>query len=270
MQNFTMFRCWNLLLLCLVYHSGNTSKPVSGKKGGNVTLTCEHEANNIVHIELFSRSEDIDVCQDEECSVRVFKEGNCDVVIKNLSFSDAGKYYLRVYYTNDQTELKRLIRTYQLHIHDEITVKTGEELKMHVLLSNADKVEKSSSGEWREVWSRTDGVQSDRLNENDENLIFKVFLNRDAGIYRVLDTEGEILITVTVTESGTESKDKLDTDKDKTEDTEQHKKWIVPVVCLVILAVIVISVIIWRRQHRGHTQVPAEENTEHRQELEEL
>ncbi|XP_016349556.1 uncharacterized protein LOC107694382 isoform X2 [Sinocyclocheilus anshuiensis] len=248
-----MFRCLNLLLLCLVYHSKITSKPVSGKKGGNVTLTCESEANNIFHIELFSESEDIDVCQTEECSGRAFKEGNCDVVIKNLSFSDAGKYFMRIYYNNDQTELKRQIRTYQLHIHDEISVKTGEELKMSVLLSNADKVETSSSGEWREV-------QSDRLNENDGTLTIKSFLDSDAGTYRVLDTEGEILITVTVTES----KEKLD--------TEQHRNWIVPVVvCLVILvALIVISVIIWRCQHRGHTQVSVQENKEHKQELEKL
>ncbi|XP_016300204.1 uncharacterized protein LOC107656776 [Sinocyclocheilus anshuiensis] len=193
------FRCLNLLLFCLVYHSGNTSISVSGKKGGNVTLTCESEADEIVHIELFSESEEIDVCQDEECSGRVFKEGNCDVVIKNLSFNDAGKYILRIYYNNDQSELEPQIRTYQVHIHDEISVKTGEELKMHVLLSNADKVETSSSGEWKEVRSRTDGVQSDRLNENDENLIFKSFASSDAGAYRVLDSEGEILITVTVT-----------------------------------------------------------------------
>ncbi|XP_016109336.1 uncharacterized protein [Sinocyclocheilus grahami] len=259
-----MFNRLNLVLFCLVYHSGNTSISVRGKNGVNVTLTCESEVNNIVHTELFSESEEIDVCQDEECSVRVFKEGNCDVVIKNLSFSDAGKYYLHVYYTNDQTELKRLIRTYHLHIHDEITVKTGEELKMSVLLSNADKVEKSSSGEWREVWKRDHGVWSNRLMDTDGNLIIKSFLDRDAGTYRVLDTEGEILITLTVTESGTESKDKLSfTDKDKTEDTEQQTKWIVPVVvCLVILAVNVISVIIWRHQHRGHTQVPVQENTE--------
>ncbi|XP_016349568.1 uncharacterized protein LOC107694392 isoform X2 [Sinocyclocheilus anshuiensis] len=167
---------------------------------------------------------------------------------------------MRIYYNNDQTELKRQIRTYQLHIHDEITVKIGEELELDVLLSNADKVDTSSSGEWREVWSRTDGVQSDRLNDTDGNLIFKAFLASDAGTYRILDTEGEILITVTITES----KEKLE--------TEQHRNWIVPVVvCLVILVVlIVISVIIWRRQHRGHTQVPAEENPEPPQELEEL
>ncbi|XP_016115848.1 uncharacterized protein [Sinocyclocheilus grahami] len=221
----------------------NTSKSVRGENGGYITLTCEFKANNIVQIELFSESEEIDVCQDEECSGRVFKEGNCDVVIKKLSFSDAGKYILHVYYTNDQTELKRQIRTYHLHIHDEISVKTGEELKLSVLLSNADKVEKSSSGEWREVWKRGHGVWSDRMNVTDGNLIIKSFLDRDAGTYRVLDYERNILITVTVTESGTESKDKLENDEDKTNGTEQHKNWIVPVgVCLVILAVIMISV----------------------------
>ncbi|XP_016109338.1 uncharacterized protein [Sinocyclocheilus grahami] len=190
------------------------------------------------------------ICQTEECSDQVFKEGDCDVVIKNLSFSDAGKYILGIYYNND---LEQLIRTYQLHIHDEISVKIGEELELDVLLSNADKVETNSSGEWREVWSRTDRVQSDRLNENDENLIIKAFLASDAGTYRVLDTEGEILITVTVTES----KEKLD--------TEQHKNWIFPhivVVCLVILFGIVISVIIRRLQHRGYEQGWVQKNPE--------
>ncbi|XP_026088207.1 uncharacterized protein LOC113062514 isoform X3 [Carassius auratus] len=260
-----MFRCFNLLLLlfCLVYHSGNTSKPVSGKKRGNITLRCGHEDNNIVHIKLFTPSREIDVCETEECSGRVFKEGNCDVVIKNLIFSDAGKNILRIYYNNDRTDLE-----YQLHIDDEISVKTGEELKMSVLVSDADKVKTNSSGEWKEVWTRDHGVQSDRMNDdNDGNLIIQSFLDSDAGTYRVLDTEGEILITVTVTitASGTESPEK------HKNDTGQHKNWIVSVVvCLVILAVIVIviSVFIWRRQHRDHTQV--QENTENTQELEKL
>ncbi|XP_026088208.1 uncharacterized protein LOC113062514 isoform X4 [Carassius auratus] len=152
----------------------------------------------------------------------------------------------------------------QVYHSDEISVKTGEELKMSVLVSNADKVKTNSSGEWKEVWTRDHGVQSDRMNDdNDGNLTIKSFLDSDAGTYRVLDTEGEILITVTA--SGTESPE---THKN---DTGQHKNWIVSVVvCLVILvvAVIVISVIIWRRQHRDHTQV--QENTENTQELEKL
>uniref|UniRef100_A0A672MR74 Immunoglobulin subtype domain-containing protein n=1 Tax=Sinocyclocheilus grahami TaxID=75366 RepID=A0A672MR74_SINGR len=81
----------------------------------------------------------------------------------------------------------------------EITVKTGKPLKMSVLFPNADKVEKNSSGAWREVWSRTDGVQSDRLNVTDGNLIIKAFTASDAGTYRVLDSKEKTLITVTVT-----------------------------------------------------------------------
>ncbi|XP_052389117.1 uncharacterized protein LOC127935357 isoform X2 [Carassius gibelio] len=223
-----MSKCLNLLLLllvfCLVYQSeilpaGNPFISVSGKKRGSVTLRCEHEDSNIVQIDLITQSEIISVCETEECRGRVFKEGNCDVVIKNLIFSDAGKYTLRIYNNNDQTELK-----YQLHIDDEISVKTGEELKMSVLVSDADKVKTNSSGEWKEVWTRDHGVQSDRMNDdNDGNLIIKSFLDSDAGTYRVLDTEGEILITVTVTES----KKKLEqTDKEQTDDTKYDTVWI--------------------------------------------
>ncbi len=84
-----------------------------GIKGHKVTLPCEHEDGEIFSIK-FSQSEFIPVCPTEECSGRVFKQGACDVVIEDLRFSDAGKYILRVYYSNDEAELKRQIRTYQL------------------------------------------------------------------------------------------------------------------------------------------------------------
>ncbi len=91
---------------------------MSGKKGGNVTLTCEFEANKAVLVDLSSESGEIDVCQTEDCSGRVFKNAACDVIIKNLSFSDAGKYTLRVHYSNDQTNMvQSKNRMYQLHIH---------------------------------------------------------------------------------------------------------------------------------------------------------
>ncbi|KAL1254919.1 hypothetical protein QQF64_012980 [Cirrhinus molitorella] len=60
----------------------------------------------------------------------------------------------------------------------EMSVKTGKELKLAVLLTNADKVETNSSGEWRE------GLQP-----------------------MTQDSEGEILITLTVTESSTQSRE---------------------------------------------------------------
>ncbi len=78
-------------------------------------------------------------------------------------------------------------------------MKTGQPLKLHVLMSNADKVEKNSSEGWKEVWKRGPGVSSDRMNVSDGNLIIKAFTDNDVGSYRVLDSDGEILITVNVT-----------------------------------------------------------------------
>ncbi|XP_016398993.1 uncharacterized protein LOC107732227 isoform X2 [Sinocyclocheilus rhinocerous] len=240
-----MFRCFNLLLLfCLVSYSGTPSIPVKEKKGGIATLSCEVDGKDIIDINLIRMSKNISVCQTEKCSGRIFKNRVCDVVIKDLRFSDAGKYILRFVYKNYPG------KTYHLQIHDEVSVKIGEELKLNVLLPNADKVEKNSSGELREVWKRGHGVWSERLSDTDGNLTIKEFTANDAGAYRVLDSEREILITVTVTESSTESKGKWD-------DTKQHtvEHWIVPtVVCsgILVLAVIVIPVIIWKHQHISH------------------
>ncbi|ROK64952.1 hypothetical protein DPX16_1177, partial [Anabarilius grahami] len=208
-----------LLLLCLVYHSESSSISVTGIKGGNVTLSCDFEDRDILVISLFSRSEIISVCQEKNCSGRVFKEGSCDIIIKDLIFSDAGKYILIVYYTDDQGEVKRRILEYHLHIHGEISVKTGEQLKLDVLLINADKVKHQNrrSTEQKEVWMRGHGVSSDRLNISDGNLTISNFTVSDTGTYRVLDSEGEIWITVTVTESNLKN-----TDEDKT-DSERHK-----------------------------------------------
>ncbi len=79
-------------------------------------------------------------------------------------------------------------------------MKIGEELKLDVLLPNADKVQHQSrrSTGWREDWSRTDGVQSERIIIRDGNLIINEFTARDAGSYEVLDPDGEPLITVKV------------------------------------------------------------------------
>ncbi|KAK7139594.1 hypothetical protein R3I93_016663 [Phoxinus phoxinus] len=249
-----------LLLLCTLHESGASPVHVTGEKGGSVTLQCDIEAEEIFEIILSSLSKNIPVCENEECESdndRVFKEGSCDVVIKDLRFSDAGKNILRVYYNDDQTKLVQGITEYHLHIHDEISVQEGEDLELDVLLINADKVERSSSSGWTELWTRGHGVSSDRLTDRDETLIIHEFKVNDTGTYRVLDYEGETLITVAVTESILDSKGNLsDTDED---DTEHRNYWmllvgltLVLLVLLVLVLVVLTAVVIHRRLHRDY------------------
>ncbi len=103
---------------------------VVGIKGGNVTLQCQYNGIEILDIHL-TRPDIIPVCQTEECSGRVFKEA-CDVVIKDLSFSDAGKYILRLYYHNNQTELEQFRTYHQLCVDGK--VKTGQIISMCFLV----------------------------------------------------------------------------------------------------------------------------------------
>ncbi len=106
-----------------------------------MTLPCQFEAKKISDISLNSLSKNIPVCQKNKCSGRVFKQGNCDVIIKDLSFSDAGTYILHVYYNNDQTELERQFRKYQLHIHGKVkTDQTINKCFLLLIFSEWDKL----------------------------------------------------------------------------------------------------------------------------------
>ncbi|XP_077086345.1 uncharacterized protein LOC143738202 isoform X1 [Siphateles boraxobius] len=131
---------------------------------------------------------------------------------------------------------------------DEISVKKGENLKLDVVLINADKVERNSRSGWTEVWRRGHGVSSDRLIISDQTLIIHDFTVTDTGTYRVLDSNNEALITVTVTESVLDSKGNLnDTDKDKTDDTEHRNHWILPVgltVGLVLVQMVLVVLVV--------------------------
>ncbi len=87
---------------------------------------------------------------------------------------------------------------------DDISVKIGERLNLDILLPDAHQVthQNKSSTEWEEVWKRDSKkrVIYGRLKDCDGTLSIKEFTADDAGTYRVLDYEGEILITVTVTD----------------------------------------------------------------------
>ncbi|XP_043088909.1 uncharacterized protein LOC122335186 [Puntigrus tetrazona] len=203
-----MLKRFNLLLLLGLFdYSGTNVITVKGKKGGNATLSCEIEAKDIYYVEL-SRLKSVVFCQNEERESesqngRVFRNKSCDVIITDLRLSDAGKYILKVFYTDTQTEVKEQTSVYRLHFHGEISVKKGEELKLDVLLSNAYKVvhwTKRGTGE-KEDWIRGRGVRSHRVTFRDGNLIINNFTATDAGTYEVLDTEGGILIMLTIKES---------------------------------------------------------------------
>ncbi|XDV33530.1 hypothetical protein PO909_003916 [Leuciscus waleckii] len=121
------------------------------------------------------------------------KKRACDIILKDLNFSDPGKYLLRFNYKNSPKELK-----FHLQVHDEISVKTGEELHFDSLLINAERVERNSSGECKKVWTIDDKVLHDQVIVRERNLTISNFTVTDTGTYRVLDSEGETLITVSV------------------------------------------------------------------------
>ncbi len=110
---------------------------MTGKKGGDATLTCEYEAREISDIRFIRHRRRIHfavlpVCPNEEdkrVRDRVCKKEACDVVIKDLIFSDAGKYIFRFNYRNALMELK-----YQLHISGK--VKTDQTISMRISFSN--------------------------------------------------------------------------------------------------------------------------------------
>ncbi|KAF4100927.1 hypothetical protein G5714_019123 [Onychostoma macrolepis] len=195
-----------LLLLWVFNYSETIPTHVMGKKGGSIILPCEFKAIEIFHIRLNRQSKHILVYENKYCSKRVCRKGACDVIIKDLRLRDAGKYILEIYYINAKSVLEPQIRTYQLHIYDDISVKIGENLKLDVLLPDAHKVthQNKSSTEWKKVWKRdskkrVSGTHG-RLKDSNGTLSIKVFTDDDAGTYRVMDYDGEILITVTVTD----------------------------------------------------------------------
>uniref|UniRef100_A0A671PFC4 Immunoglobulin subtype domain-containing protein n=1 Tax=Sinocyclocheilus anshuiensis TaxID=1608454 RepID=A0A671PFC4_9TELE len=82
----------------------------------------------------------------------------------------------------------------------------NDQLTLDVLLPDAHQVmhQNKSSTEWKKVWKRDNksrvNVAYSRLTDSDGTLTIKEFTSDDAGAYRVLGYEGEILITVTVTD----------------------------------------------------------------------
>lgn len=93
---------------------------MTGKKGGNITLPCKkHGANPIFRIIKKCKNENgkIDtVCDNKECS----EQEKSGVILKNLSFSDAWRYTLIIYYDDGQTVLEPHTTEYRLQIYGKV------------------------------------------------------------------------------------------------------------------------------------------------------
>ncbi|CAM4640435.1 unnamed protein product [Leuciscus chuanchicus] len=121
-----------------------------------------------------------------------------------------------------------------------LTVRKGEELEFDDLPLEAETVEHCNGTVWSEIWRSGRGVLNDRLNDSNGRLVIREFRSSDAGIYRVLNSTGGELVTVNVTESGTESEGNLNsTDDHRTDDTKQHSARVWIVALLVLIALII-------------------------------
>ncbi|XP_051949453.1 uncharacterized protein LOC127620303 [Xyrauchen texanus] len=213
---------------------------VIGKKDHNVTLPCNATSNQSFDIHFYNRTKKMNVCQSEECNGPVFKSGNCDIVLKNVTFTDAGKYSLKIYLTDSDTVSKVLFDgTYQLQIDDETSVKKGDDLILDVVLSNADIVEHqlNTSSEWISVWKRGEDPTG-RVTDINGVLNITGFTDSDAGIYRVLNSNEQILIKINVTENVTAS------GKESIQDNTTLSTRLIGVIVSVLVPVCVVIVIV--------------------------
>lgn len=80
-----------------------------------------------------------------------------------------------------------------------LTARVGEEVMFDDLPRDAESVECLTNTGSIDVWRREQGVLTDRLTDSDGHLIIKNFRSSDAGTYRVLNSTGGVLVTVTLT-----------------------------------------------------------------------
>lgn len=240
-----MLRWFYLLLLCFGYCGETISSIlVEGRRGGNATLKCDHEASETISYirqgkkTLISK---IPICQNQEYNHRaVCREEPCSIVLRNLSFTNAGKHTLRFSYES--------YLQFSVQVFDEMSVKKGSNSTLDILMPNADSVmhQHNTSTVWKVVWKRGQGVQRYHLNDSDGKLTINAFASSDAGKYRVVDSEEKILITVTITVSTeSESKENLRyTAQDKLHDINNtHHHWgsFTPVgLCVLTVAVLIL------------------------------
>ncbi|XP_052388692.1 uncharacterized protein LOC127935121 [Carassius gibelio] len=193
--------------------SGADSLPVVGQMGGSITLKCNSD-NTQDPILTFGTRIAYGVNQDEHFRDRVHKTDTCDLILQDLKTTDAGKYLLKGFVEGEPL----FPYSYELSVDVKLTAREGEEVKLADLPGDAESVEHLSNTGSTDVWRRRMGVLTDRLMDKDGHLIIRSYTSRDTGTYRVLNSTGGVLVTVTLTES---ERNQHRTHSDIPDDTER-------------------------------------------------
>ncbi|XP_051551571.1 uncharacterized protein LOC127439359 [Myxocyprinus asiaticus] len=224
---------------------GGIPEPLSGKEGDNITFPCDSGIIEIYNVILKAYGTN----QHKEYTGRVSQIGSCTIILTDLRRSDAGLFTLIVYKTSEMAFNKIFI----VSIKDEFSLKTGENLTLEVLLRKTERVvhERIGGAEFTPVWIKGKGVQSDRLTESNEDLIIREFIANDSGTYRALDSDGNTLITVNVTENVTESDQDRQHQDNTTSSTSTEGDGLIVGLTLLLVCVLILNGCFWYKDHRS-------------------
>ncbi len=90
--------------------------PVTGEKGGSITLPYTFRDQDIIKITLAHFSKKTRIVCDKKCS----DQKTSGIILKNLNISDAGTYTLNVFYDENTHVLEPQITKYELQIHGKV------------------------------------------------------------------------------------------------------------------------------------------------------
>ncbi|XP_058624213.1 uncharacterized protein LOC131535477 [Onychostoma macrolepis] len=169
-----------------------------GPKGDNITLPCLKTREDFTTLLKFGSKTAYGAGQDGHFRGRVHESGSCDLILQGLKTTDAGKYMADVYDNSGVISSN----SYDVHVKVSLTGRKGEELMFDDLPREAESVTHLTNADCTEVWRRGQGVLTDRLTHKNDRLSIESFSSSDAGTYRVLNSTGGILVTLTLTELG--------------------------------------------------------------------
>ncbi|KAG7457612.1 hypothetical protein MATL_G00229020 [Megalops atlanticus] len=128
-----------------------------------------------------------------------FEQGDCSLCLRELRFSDAGLY--ESFIAVGDGKMRSFIRSVQLVVRDHKyreSLREGEDLVLKLHTPEAMTVVFQGSGqpEWGVVWERGAQEGSRGVLNGDKELIITGVQMKDAGTYKVMDSQGLAVSTV--------------------------------------------------------------------------